>query len=77
MRSAKLGRKYPELSGIKNAQAKIYENIKLLSPDGILYTRIECIAEFARIHKLHAGHLSSLLLGKGKSLKGWIRIDIV
>jgi len=40
------------------------------SPCGKLYT-VDCLADFAKLHGLDAGHLSKVSLGTRKSHKGW------
>jgi len=63
----------PGLRGMQSATAKVYEGIRLASPDGTIYTRIECLTVFAREHGLSAGlgNLCGVLGGKVKSYKGW------
>lgn len=46
----------------------------ILSPEGIVY-KIEKINSFCREHNLDRGHISSVLSGKRKSHKGWIKYD--
>lgn len=58
--------------GIKNPFAKIYDGIKLISPDGTIYTKIECLSTFAKENNLCVAHLCSLLSGKRKQHKGWV-----
>jgi len=65
------GKKRPEHTGMKHSRAKVYDNINLRSPDGIIYTKIECAAEFARIYDLSIKNLNQLLNNKRKSHKGW------
>jgi group I intron endonuclease len=61
--------------GNKNPKYKIWENIKLMSPEGKLYTRIEGVTSFAEEHGLKQPQLTRLLLRKRKSCHGWILID--
>jgi group I intron endonuclease len=65
------GKTRPGCTGLKHPKAKIYENINLQSPNGSLYTKIECAAEFARLNRLNIKNLNQLLNGKRKSHKGW------
>ncbi len=60
------------LRGIDHGSSKLIENIELVSPEGIIYTRIECLAEFCREHKLNRQGIQSVLDGKHKGYKdGW------
>ena len=59
------------LKGMKNGHAKILTNVRLLSPDGILYTHIECLSEFAREHGLEQTNLLSVIRGRRRSCRGW------
>ena len=57
--------------GKNNPRYKIYNNLTLLSPDGVLYTSVSGIKDFALEHNLSPNHFCELLLGKRKSHKGW------
>ena len=50
---------------------KTVNGIKLISPDGTVYTKIVGIKDFALKHKLSPNHFSELLAQKRKSHKGW------
>lgn len=61
--------------GKENSRFRVIENIKLLSPDGIIYTKIEGIKEFAEEHNLSKHHLCELLAGKRRSHHGWALVN--
>lgn len=50
---------------------RVWENIKLLSPEGILHTRIDCLQDFAKEHGVNNSNLYLVLIGKRKMHKGW------
>lgn len=58
--------------GINSPNCKKINDIRLVSPDGTVYTCIFGIKEFSSIHNLSPNHLSELLSGKRKSHKGWV-----
>lgn len=58
-------------TGQESSRYKILKNIQLRSPDGMIYTNIEGIKEFAEKHGLSKNHLSELLSGKRKTHHGW------
>jgi len=60
-----------KMTGLNHPNAKIYENIELLAPDGTLYTRIDCLSIFAKEHNLLSSGLLLLLQGKSKTYKDW------
>ena len=70
---AKKGNKNPQFGkvGEKSISHKKYENIRLFSPSGEIFTEINCLSEFARIHSLEASKISSILNKKVKSHRGW------
>lgn len=72
-------RKEKNIVGMKHPRAKIYENIKLLSPEGEIFTRIECLSVFAREHNLSIPSLHNLINGKSNQHKGWklIKSDLI
>jgi group I intron endonuclease len=57
--------------GIAHSNSKVYDNIELLSPNGLVITRIECLADFCRLHDLEPTKLCAVLKGRRKSTKGW------
>ena len=61
--------------GKENSRFRVIENIKLLSPEGIIYTKIEGIKEFAEEHSLSKHHLCELLSGKRRSHHGWVLVN--
>lgn len=61
-----------KMSGLKHPNAKVYENIKLLAPDGQIYTKIDCLKIFCDEHGLLSSGLLPVLQGKTKTYKGWI-----
>jgi group I intron endonuclease len=61
--------------GDKHHKYRVINNVKLLSPDGIIYTKIEGVVAFAKKHNLKHGHLSNVLSGKRKSHRGWRLVD--
>jgi group I intron endonuclease len=78
------GKTYEELYGPKKAlekknkmsqaQKEKYSklvNIKLVSPDGEIYTHIEGISLFARIHNIPASNLRAILSYRRKNCCGW------
>lgn len=58
-------------AGKNSTSAKVYEGFQLLSPDGTIYTRIECLTDFANEHGLNMKCLWKLLKGKTPSTRGW------
>ena len=50
---------------------KIYDNIQLLSPDLVLYTRVDSVTSFAKEHNLNPKCLWKLLNGQTPSTRGW------
>lgn len=60
-----------KMLGAKHPNAKKYTNIALLSPDNILYTEIDCLADFCRLNNLRPTDLCSVIKGRKKSTKGW------
>lgn len=60
-----------QMTGTKHSRMKVYDGLSLLSPEGKLVTRIECLRLFAKEHDLQASNLHHLLTGKIKSHKGW------
>lgn len=58
-------------TGQESSRYKILKDIQLCSPDGMIYTNIEGIKEFAEKHGLSKNHLSELLSGKRKTHHGW------
>lgn len=63
--------------GIKNPFAKIYNDVELISPNGTVHTKIECLSTFAKMHDLCVAHLCSLLSGKRKQHKGWTNGKVI
>ena len=57
--------------GITHCNSKVYDNIELLSPNGLVITRIECLADFCRLHDLEPTKLCAVLKRRRKSTKGW------
>jgi group I intron endonuclease len=70
-RGKKIIRKVTSIFGKKHHNSKIYDNITLQSPDGKIYHKIECAAEFARLHNLNVKGLNKLLCKKCKTYKKW------
>jgi len=66
-RLAHLGKKM----GTEHPNSKTYKNIQLLSPDGVIVTEIECLADFCRLHNIQATKLCAVLKGRRKMTKGW------
>lgn len=60
-----------KMLGLKHPNVKKYENIRLLSPDNVLYTEIHCLADFCRLHNLRTTSLCAVLKKRKKSTKGW------
>ena len=58
-------------TGVESSRFKMVEGICLRSPDGVEYTSVEGIKEFAEVHGLSRNHLSELLAGKRKTHHGW------
>lgn len=65
------GTKKPKPIKEKKFRGKVYENIQLVSPDGIIYTKIEGLSEFAEVHGLNMKCLWKLLKGQTPSTRGW------
>jgi len=61
----------PVRYGMEHYKAKIYDNLNLVSPNGELVTRIECLATFCRDNGLQTSNFHHLINGKIKSHKGW------
>lgn len=57
--------------GMNNPRAKIYDNIKLMSPNGEIFTKIECLNVFCRKNGLDPSHMIKVLNKKLKTHKGW------
>ncbi len=57
--------------GMKHPRAKVYEDINLVSPHGTLYTKIECLHEFCRVHNLTPTKLCAVINGRRKSHRNW------
>lgn len=55
----------------KKRNIKVYENIKLQDPDGKIYTKVECLSDFARSNNLEISKLCSVLNGKRNHHRGW------
>lgn len=58
-------------TGRESFRFRIIENIKLVSPTGEIYTKIEGIVDFSVAHGLRSNSFSELLSGKLKSHRGW------
>lgn len=58
-------------TGVDSSRYRVIEGIQLVSPAGVVYTRIDGIKEFALTHGLSKSHLCELLAGKRKTHKGW------
>lgn len=56
-------------------KAKTTYNVRLVSPDGIVYEQVVGLADFAKAHNLSPSGLKFLLSGERKSHKGWKRAD--
>lgn len=67
-RSLKRKGKY---TGKDSSRFVVIENVRLVSPDGTVYTKIEGIKEFALEHGLRPNHLCELLHSKRKTHAGW------
>lgn len=67
-RSLKRKGKY---TGKDSSRFVVIENVRLVSPDGTVYTKIEGIKEFALEHGLRPNHLCELLHHKRKTHAGW------
>jgi hypothetical protein len=63
--------------GANSPNYKKISDIRLISPDGKIYTCISGIKEFSSIHNLAPNHLSELLSGKRKSHKGWTLEQVI
>lgn len=61
--------------GRESSGFKVYENIKLVSPSGEVFTKVEGICDFAKAHGLPYNRLGELLSGKRKTWHGWKVID--
>lgn len=60
-----------KMSGRKHPNRKVYENIRLLAPNGEIHTMIDCLKLFCDEHGLLSCGLLPVLQGKAKSYKGW------
>jgi group I intron endonuclease len=67
IRLAKIGK----MEGMEHPNAKIYQGLRLLSPDGAMITDIDCLASFCRQNDLEPTRLCAVLNGRRKSTKGW------
>ena len=67
------GTKRPEMSGLRNPSAKIYDLSlnPLVSPEGEEFLRIECLEVFCRKYDLRSAKMCSVIRNKRKSYKGW------
>lgn len=62
--------------GVESSRFRVFSNIKLLSPDGVIYTEVVGIKDFATLHQLTPNKLCELLSGKRKSHKGWKLLNL-
>ena len=72
LREANLG-KTLSVDG-KSKLAKAHTNnrcVSLIDSKGNVYTNIDNISDFSRQHNLNVGHLSNVVNGKEKSVKGF------
>lgn len=60
----------------ESSRYRVIKNIKLLSPDGKIYTEINGLKDFAVLHGLRPNHLCELFQGKRKSHKNWKLLPI-
>lgn len=60
-----------KMAGMKHPKAKVYRGLRLLSPDGVLITDIDCLADFCRQYNLKPTKLCGVLKGRRKSTSGW------
>lgn len=58
-------------AGRNSTSAKIYDNIKLQSPDGRIFTKVDCLTEFSKENNLKFKCLWKLLNHKTPSHYGW------
>jgi group I intron endonuclease len=56
----------------KNGRGGKFHDVKLLSPDGVVYDGIHNLEEFSRIHKtISASNISNLIKGRTRYVNGW------
>ena len=67
---AKIGKPHPMPEAVRLKLCKTYQT-NLISPDGVLYTEIVGLADFARTHGLSVAGLRFVITGKRASHKGW------
>jgi hypothetical protein len=68
-----------KFTGLSSLSAKIYDltDNPLLSPDGKIFSKIECLKLFCREHGLTPSALCWVLKGKLKTHKGWKLMDSI
>lgn len=71
---AKMGKSHPMSEVARLKLCKTYQT-NLISPDGVLYTEIVGLADFAKIHGLSVAGLRFVITGKRASHKGWKRTE--
>jgi len=64
-------KKLGKMKGMMHPNAKVYEDIKLIAPDGTIHNRIECLNEFCRHYQLSSSRLCAVLNMRVKTHKGW------
>lgn len=57
--------------GRNSHNSKNYKNLQLISPEGILFTEIECLTSFCLEYNLQIPNLCKVLQGKRHTHKGW------
>lgn len=56
---------------LRQSRIKTYDNIRLLSPDGQLYTTITNLSQFCRECNVSVSKIHKVLTGKRNKYKGW------
>ena len=71
--SKRKGTKCPQMSGLKNPSAKVYDLSlnPLVSPTGEEFMKVECLENFCRERGLLSSKMSQVISGKSRTHKGW------
>jgi hypothetical protein len=60
-----------KFTGKDSSGYRVITNIKLISPDGVVFDTVEGIQDFAAKFDLSPHHLGEVISGKRKTHKGW------
>lgn len=66
-----------DYSGAASSNTKVFTNLCLVSPDGILYTQIDCLVVFCQEHNLHYKCMWKVLNRLTASHRKWKLLDYV